>query len=210
MALDWKYTPVAQEVVGITQFYAQDHKAIDFNGFGEDWRGKKLFAGFNGKVTQTGNDARGIYVEITISLWGRQFIIGICHMDERFVKVGDTVIATTPVGTMGDTGEANGVHCHFYAVEAGERINPFDILFNTNSNGEQYETGIFICQVDDLRVRATPSLNGVIEGQCVNGKRYIYTKKTIADGYRWIYLSEWDTWTAWATEDRKKTHGVIE
>ena len=215
MALAWIYSKVAQEEIGITQWSSADHVAIDFNGHGEAWRGKALFAGYHGQViTATYRSDRGNYVEIQVDTNEGQFVIGFCHLQTIYTSVG-FVSPTTQIGTMGDSGVSQGVHCHYYVTKNGLRIDPYRLLTNevqqiTDPTHIIDEDGFFTCNVDDLRVRETPSLIGEISGKCQKGKRYSYTKKTIADGYRWIYLNEYDCWTAWAKQDKSEQYGVIE
>ena len=136
MALEWRYSEVTRESLGVTQYYGSGHTAIDFNGHGELWRGKELCAGYSGVVvTATTRSDRGRYVEIQVSTDEDVYIIGFCHLEYINVSVGQSVSRETVIGGMGDSGESYGVHCHYYAVQYGSRVNPYRLLFNEISQG---------------------------------------------------------------------------
>jgi len=215
MAYEWINTPHFKgSKIGLTQRYSSGHTAIDFNGMGEKWRGKEVLAGYRGKVvTSAWRKDRGYYVEIEVWHGDVKRVIGMAHFSKLLVQQGAKVSENTPVGLMGDTGYSEGVHVHYYVIMNGVRVNPITLLKGLKQEKpktqEIHKKGTFKCTVHDLRVRAKPSLKGMIEGKCYLGKTYTYTKQVISDGYIWLYLDAWDTWTAWATEDLKTKHGVI-
>lgn len=64
--------------------------------------------------------------------------IYMCHMSERYVKVGDKVKCGQPIGKEGNTGYSFGSHCHFEIRQNGTAINPCPIL------GIQNKTGVYL------------------------------------------------------------------
>jgi len=207
----WIDTPHCEKRVRITQDYSSNHTAVDFNGYGESARGMRIFAGYHGVVvTSKYRVDRGQYVEIRIADGA---IVGFCHMmTGKTVKEGVKVKPNTVVGYMCDSGNAQGVHVHYYVVEKGRRVNPKTHLISKSENeirDELLSKGHYKCTVAGVRVRATPSLKGVIEGQTYVNKVYTFSKTKIADGYLWLYLDEWHTWTAYKNMKTREKHGVI-
>lgn len=61
--------------------------------------------------------------------------IYLCHMEERYVKAGQTVSAGEPLGVQGSTGYAFGEHCHFEVRKDGVAVNPCPFLGIENTAG---------------------------------------------------------------------------
>lgn len=50
------------------------------------------------------------------------------HLDERCVRVGESVIRGQVIGYAGNTGYSSGAHLHFEVVRGGVRIDPLPLL----------------------------------------------------------------------------------
>ena len=99
------------------------HYGLDLIG------GSEIVATSAGTVTvaQNGFDGYGTAVKIDHGN-GTQSLYG--HMVEGSLKVsvGDTVSAGQPLGTMGNTGDSDGVHLHFEVWLNDVRVNPYAFL----------------------------------------------------------------------------------
>lgn len=83
------------------------HTGIDF--VSED---KKVYGTCDGKVSHAGYDrSYGNYVVVKSN--ESDTFHWFCHLDERYVQIGDKVSRLTLIGLMGMTGNASGVHLHF-------------------------------------------------------------------------------------------------
>lgn len=83
------------------------HTGIDF--VSED---SKVYGTCDGKVSHTGYDRLyGNYVVVKSS--ESDTFHWFCHLDEKYVHIGDKVSRLTLIGLMGMTGNASGVHLHF-------------------------------------------------------------------------------------------------
>ena len=80
----------------------------------------------NNKTWEWGNYVRIDYKDISIFL---------CHMDERFVEVGQHVEEGQPIGYEGNTGYSFGSHCHFEVRKNGTPFNPCTLLGIYNGYG---------------------------------------------------------------------------
>ncbi len=91
-------------------------------------RSKRVVAPVSGTVTTAFNDGGsherwGNYVVITVN---SRVKTRLAHHETGsvVVKVGQTVNAGDPIGTMGATGEADGVHLHEELLIDGVRVDP--------------------------------------------------------------------------------------
>lgn len=50
------------------------------------------------------------------------------HLNSVLVEAGVKVKAGELIGTMGESGNANGTHLHFEIIFRGNRVDPFDYL----------------------------------------------------------------------------------
>ncbi|MBQ2678986.1 MAG: M23 family metallopeptidase [Firmicutes bacterium] len=50
------------------------------------------------------------------------------HLNTFKCKVGDIVSVGTPIGTMGQTGQATGVHVHYEVCVDGEKVDPLEYI----------------------------------------------------------------------------------
>lgn len=83
------------------------HTGIDF--VSED---RKVYGTCDGKVSHAGYDrSYGNYVVVKSN--ESDTFHWFCHLDERYVQIGDKVSRLTLIGRMGMTGNASGVHLHF-------------------------------------------------------------------------------------------------
>ncbi len=116
------------DYIAITQGYSDDHKSIDL-GWKDNPNVPILSCG-SGYVENIyylndgGNVLKIKYDDKTSTAF--------MHLksDSIIVKVGDRVIRGQNVATMGDTGDATGVHLHLVMYdESGNRINPTKYLY---------------------------------------------------------------------------------
>jgi cellulose biosynthesis protein BcsQ len=88
--------------------------------------GSNIISPVAGTITLKTDDVAGRVVGVE----QENAIIYFCHMDQRFVKAGDTVHEGTVLGTVGNTGRSTGPHVHVgYAVRSQSRT---DIAFGQN------------------------------------------------------------------------------
>lgn len=108
------------------------HRALDF--------GVKEFVGENGKqgelnlypvhdgrvmrIEHNANSSTGLAVWYEFQEAGSTYSVVYMHMNDIFVNVGDKITKNTPLGVVGDTGNANGLHIHMQVEKDGVRINP--------------------------------------------------------------------------------------
>lgn len=156
---------------GVSDF----HKGIDLVGLDS----KEIIAPFEGKVTSsiiiTDKDNLtwewGNYVKIESGL----FAVFLCHMKERFVKVGDYVKVGQPIGIEGDTGYTFGAHCHFEL-----RINKTTVDI-TPFIGIKNEAGIYKNSYDfdtpsewAKEACAWAKTNGILKGDSDTENKFRY------------------------------------
>lgn len=126
--------------------WANGHKGLDFTA-----TDKRVFATCDGVVRKVAYDAKGWgwYVSVGESN-GRRHVF--CHLSAGSIKVkqGQKVNRLTVLGTMGDTGNATGVHLH-YQLQNGEKvINPCEYLGLPNKVGK-YNSKNFDNQYKDAK-----------------------------------------------------------
>lgn len=94
------------------------HTAIDISGTG---RGSPIYAASDGVVVRAENGSGSLWSlgKFVIIKHSNGYYTEYAHMDNIYVKVGQTVTKGTKIGAMGDTGRSTGVHLHF-AVAIGE------------------------------------------------------------------------------------------
>lgn len=116
----------------ITQFFTEDHHAIDFARRDESEENQAIFAAADGVVTEvstgTWHEGDGNYILID---HGNGVQTAYSHLDEVAVNVGDTVTQGQEIATMGNTGRvigATGVTLHFELWMDGALVNPMDYL----------------------------------------------------------------------------------
>lgn len=94
-----------------------------------------IYSAGTGQVIQVLREGSNSYdggnqVLIVHNVNGQQIVTSYCHMYNVYVSPGQYVDASTQIGTMGDTGNAQGVHLHFevsvglYGWGGGYFVNP--------------------------------------------------------------------------------------
>lgn len=94
------------------------HTAIDISGTG---RGSPIYAARDGVVVRAelGKGSLWSVGKFVVIKHANGYYTEYAHLDNIYVKVGQTVSKGTKIGAMGDTGRSTGVHLH-YAVSIGE------------------------------------------------------------------------------------------
>lgn len=118
----------------ITQGYKPTHKAIDLGREHAD--GEPIIAHTAGKVVfcqtghknakgSTGNASYGNCVRIEHE---DGYSTLYAHLESVSVKLGESVKQGQTIGTMGDTGNAYGIHLHFEVRKNNSRLDPTPYL----------------------------------------------------------------------------------
>jgi murein DD-endopeptidase MepM/ murein hydrolase activator NlpD len=93
-------------------------------------KGTPVYAAMEGVVTEASHTPKGYGKSIVID--HKKCKTRYAHLNEMFVKVGQSVGTTKPIGTVGKTGLVEGKkpeHLHFEVIDRfGKRINPLYIL----------------------------------------------------------------------------------
>lgn len=105
------------------------HNGIDFVGK----ESKIIISPCNGEVVSSTiiTDKKdktwewGNYIKINVDNFLSVFV---CHLNERFVKVGDKVKRGEAIGIEGETGYTFGRHCHLEVRENNIPVNPCKYL----------------------------------------------------------------------------------
>ncbi len=66
---------------------------------------------------------------------GQRLLTMYCHLDRVQVKPGETLVAGTPIGAVGQTGRATGPHLHWGVYLNGTAVNPQLLLSATAPRG---------------------------------------------------------------------------
>lgn len=93
--------------------------------YGQDYgwgSGKQIYAAANGVVKSTSYS--GAYGNRTVIDHGNGIETWYCHQSAFLVKVGQVVTRGQHIGTMGNTGNALGVHLHFELRINGKATDP--------------------------------------------------------------------------------------
>ncbi len=99
------------------------HFGIDLGGH----RGEPILAAHEGFVIFAGTGFRG-YGKMIILEFNGNFATLYAHLDRILVKNGQFVEPGQPIGQMGRTGRATGVHLHFELLEDKIPVDPLDWL----------------------------------------------------------------------------------
>ncbi len=99
------------------------HAGLDLGGT----RGTPILAAHEGLVIYAGRDFRG-YGKMIIVEYDKQWATLYAHLDSFVVKENRVVRAGDPIGTMGATGRATGVHLHFEVMRNQQPIDPLSLL----------------------------------------------------------------------------------
>lgn len=85
-------------------------------------RGTPVFASGDGTVIEAGyTRANGNYVFIR---HGERYVTKYLHLNKKKVKVGQRVVQSQVIGTVGSTGAATGPHLHYEFLVSGRHRNP--------------------------------------------------------------------------------------
>jgi murein DD-endopeptidase MepM/ murein hydrolase activator NlpD len=96
----------------------QFHRGIDIAAA----PGTAVRAALDGKVTVTATDpVLGLYIVIRHQV-GFSTVYG--HLQQAFVRPGDTVARGVRIGLVGSTGKTTGPHLHFEVRRSGRPVNP--------------------------------------------------------------------------------------
>jgi murein DD-endopeptidase MepM/ murein hydrolase activator NlpD len=108
------------------------HGGVDF----EAPTGTKVVACSDGKVIESTDLFRGQskYGKVVVLDHGGGLQTMYAHLDNRGVKVGDTVRAGQQIGTSGETGVVTGPHLHFELWRDGRQVNPDTMLPDLDSH----------------------------------------------------------------------------
>jgi murein DD-endopeptidase MepM/ murein hydrolase activator NlpD len=99
------------------------HEGIDFGGK----RGIPVLAAHEGLVIYAGREFKG-YGKMVLLEYDREWATLYAHLDEFSVREGQVLHAGEPVGAMGSTGDATGVHLHFELMHHREPVDPVPML----------------------------------------------------------------------------------
>jgi len=99
------------------------HKGIDIDKTG----GLNIAAADNGVVVSAGWDDSGYGNRIVIN-HNNGFRTTYNHLSHISVRVGQVVRQGQSIGTMGETGDATGIHLHFEVYKNGDLVNPLTYL----------------------------------------------------------------------------------
>ncbi len=94
------------------------HQGIDIWGK----RGETVVASDGGEVIEVGDNRS--YGKYCLIRHNEDVVTRYAHCDTITVKTGDLVAQGSPIGTLGATGNATGVHVHFEFIENGIKVDP--------------------------------------------------------------------------------------
>ncbi|HPW45145.1 MAG TPA: M23 family metallopeptidase [bacterium] len=89
-------------------------------------RGQVVRAADSGRVSDAGW-RRGCGLAVLIK-HEDGFATKYCHLSKFFVRVGERVVAESPLGLVGDSGRATGNHLHFEISKSGINLDPLEHL----------------------------------------------------------------------------------
>ncbi|HCX65905.1 MAG TPA: hypothetical protein DHN33_11935, partial [Eubacteriaceae bacterium] len=121
--------------------YERFHTGIDISVGGQ--RGVDALAVGDGEVigsTYMSGYGNTVIVNLGENDEGIQITALYAHLASRYVSVGQEVNAGTPIGEVGTTGAATGVHLHFEIRENGSPVDP--LLWVSPEKEEIYEAEI--------------------------------------------------------------------
>lgn len=107
----------------------QFHKGIDITKPG--CAGETIVASAGGTIIQASDKKNG-YGKCVIIDHGDGIATLYAHCSELYVSMGDTVTQGTPLGAIGQTGNAYGNHLHFEVRLNGQHTNPLNYVSINN------------------------------------------------------------------------------
>jgi murein DD-endopeptidase MepM/ murein hydrolase activator NlpD len=99
------------------------HDGLDLGGS----KGSPIFAAHNGTVIYAGHRYHG-YGNMVIIEYDKEWASLYGHLDRILVKQGQSVSMGYPIGAMGRTGHATGVHLHFELLHHQLPVDPLKVL----------------------------------------------------------------------------------
>jgi len=118
------------------------HTGVDFAPYGQTEANPLLYSPVSGEVVYTNNSDDVALGVQTVILDNNNKYWRFCHMvlNSLQVQVGDIVTKNSIIGTMGDTGNASGVHLHLeysttFAWQCNTFLNPSVTLGIPNEIG---------------------------------------------------------------------------
>ncbi|HMN68297.1 MAG TPA: M23 family metallopeptidase [Bdellovibrionales bacterium] len=119
------YWPVRQVKMnrGFRPASDPNHQGIDLGGS----RGTPILAGHEGLVVYVGQEFSG-YGKMVLIEYDKEWASIYAHLDSISVREGQIVKPGDPVGTMGKTGRASGVHLHFEVLKSRKNVDPLPLL----------------------------------------------------------------------------------
>lgn len=100
-----------------------DHDGVDLAGD----RNTPILAAHEGVVIYAGQDFRG-YGNMVLIEYNKEWATLYGHLSEILVDEGRIVKPGDPIGTMGKTGRASGVHLHFELIREKNPVDPLPYL----------------------------------------------------------------------------------
>ena len=100
-----------------------NHQGMDLGGP----KGTPILAAHEGVVIYTGRDFRG-YGNMVLIEYNKEWATLYGHLNDIVVDEGRIVKAGDPVGGMGATGRATGVHLHFELIKDRAPVDPLPYL----------------------------------------------------------------------------------
>ncbi|NJL23863.1 MAG: M23 family metallopeptidase [Calothrix sp. SM1_5_4] len=106
---------------------APRHAGMDLTG----QRGSPILAAHEGIVIYAGSDFRG-YGKMILVEYNSEWATLYAHLEHIAVKEGHIVSPGDPLGGMGSTGKASGVHLHFELMRHRRPVDPLPLLTRPN------------------------------------------------------------------------------
>lgn len=98
--------------------------------------GTPVLAGFDGTVTEVGNDAGGYGLYLAV-IDKNGVTAKYAHLDEILVTNGQTVSRGDSIAKTGNTGNSTGPHLHLEVIKNGQYLNPI-YFAETGDDGSSY------------------------------------------------------------------------
>ena len=119
------YWPVTKAKVnrGYRPASDPDHQGIDLGG----QQGTPVLAAHEGRVIYVGRDFRG-YGKMVLIEYDKSWATLYAHLHSINVREGQILRPGDPIGGMGRTGRATGVHLHFELMRNRLPIDPLPVL----------------------------------------------------------------------------------
>lgn len=107
-----------------TPTHPQGHKGLDLKAP----KGTPVYPIADGIVSKTGTDPKGGNVVFTSHMDGK-ITVYYAHLDSILVQPGQQVSKRTPIGTVGDSGNAKGrgAHLHYEVRVDGQNTDPLSL-----------------------------------------------------------------------------------